>query len=146
MTCGALNASPPDKDTEEGRGVGAKRSSGFLSDHGRSEGGKSALEGCSVGVGGCKPSGGGFKALWDSGLLGLRWAGPVVDGVAPVNMDFGCVDMRGRSASLIEPGARASQRAQLCQSTSIAGPRSTGVADLRFQHRRGTTSTGKAWS
>lgn len=49
-SCGALDASPPDKGAVEGRGVDVRMSNGFSSDHGRSGGGKSALEGCSVGV------------------------------------------------------------------------------------------------
>lgn len=59
---GALNASPADEGAVEERGVVGQISSGFFSDHGWQGGGESALDGCSTGVGGCEPAGGGFKA------------------------------------------------------------------------------------
>ena len=134
---GALNSSPPEMGAEEGRGAAVRMSSGFLSDHGRSGDGKSALEGCSVGVGGCRPSGGGFKASWYSGVLSLRLSGLVGDGVAPVNIDFGCVDME-RPVCLCVGSKSQPARATLSVGGHTITTEERGRFQLGVQCRRGT--------
>ena len=65
-------------------------------------------------------------------------SGLVGDGVAPVKIDFGCVDIERPVCLDLYVGARASQHARLCQSAGILSrPRSAGNFQLEVNAAAG---------